>query len=315
MTPQVIVLAGGTGDFGRYLTEALANSADYAVAILTRSSQPTPHPAHPKITTHQTDYTPASLIQILNTTRATALISIIRCANDDYLLLHNNLLKACLASETCKRLIPSEWAGNTDDFPDLPRSYGLTRAPFRKILHSPVAEGIRWTCINHGWFMDYFLPEGKSYMKYIPGEFPIDPLTWTYHVKGTGEEPQTWTCAQDVAAAVVILLGKGEWEPVTYVAGEWGTFNSAATLLERYYDRPFKREYRTLEQIYHDLEHSPTDSASLNLSLAELEECTVTGAVCCPREKTLRQREEFFSGVRFLGLEEMLERAEKEGCI
>lgn len=52
-------------------------------------------------------------------------------------------------------------------------------------------------------------------MRRIPGEFPIDPGAWTYTVRGTGAEPQGWTCGRDVARAVVALLdAENEW--VTY---------------------------------------------------------------------------------------------------
>lgn len=59
--------------------------------------------------------------------------------------------------------------------------------------------------------MDYFVGEKKSYMKYLPGEFPIDLAKWEYVVRGTGDEPQSWTCGRDVAKAVAELLDADEW--------------------------------------------------------------------------------------------------------
>ncbi|RAH71384.1 MFS general substrate transporter [Aspergillus aculeatinus CBS 121060] len=305
MAPQVIILAGGTGGFGRYLAETITSSPDYTVAILTRSNKnPPPWTDHPKITTHQTDYTPTSLVPILNTTQATTLLSLIRCPNDAYLPLHTHLLDACIASQTCKRLIPSEWAGNIDDFPLLPRSYGGTRAPFREILRARAASHhVEWTLVHHGWFMDYFLPAHKSYMAYIPGEFPVDPQTWTYHVKGSGEEAQSWTWSRDLARAVVRLLGRERW------VWSWRLCADDREMA----GRPLKREYRSVEQIEYDVEHHPTPPDDPNIALAELEECTIKGAICCPREKTLRQKEEFFAGMEFVRLEELLVRAEREG--
>ncbi|RAH46775.1 MFS general substrate transporter [Aspergillus brunneoviolaceus CBS 621.78] len=296
MAPQVIVLAGGTGGFGRYLAEAITSSPDYAVAILTRSNKnPPPWTDHPKITTHQTDYTPTSLLPILNTTQATTLLSLIRCPNDAYLPLHTHLLDACIASQTCKRLIPSEWAGNVDDFPLLPRSYGGTRAPFREILRSRAASHhVEWTLVHHGWFMDYFLPDHKSYMAYIPGEFPVDPQTWTYHGFGQG------------GGAVV---GAGAVGMFFLPCLDWRLCADHREMA----GRPFKREYRSVEQIEYDVEHHPTPPDDPNIALAELEECTIKGAICCPREKTLRQKEEFFAGMEFVRLEELLVRAERGG--
>lgn len=44
--------------------------------------------------------------------------------------------------------------------------------------------------------------------------------------------------------------------------------------------------------------------------MAQLEEMMVEGYLGCPREKTLRQREMFFSNIGFMGLKELLRYAE-----
>ncbi|KAL5341195.1 NAD(P)-binding protein [Aspergillus crustosus] len=306
---QIIALAGGTGDLGRYLHEELTKDGSYSVVLLTRKDGPPS--TLPHTCTCTTDYSEASLVSILNSTRATTLISLIRCANSLFLPLHTTLLNACLKSTTCKRFIPSEWAGNIDDFPDIPASYGKTRAPLRKIIEQTAASDLKWTLFNLGWFMDYFVAPEKSYMKYIEGEFPIDIAAWTYTVRGTGDEPQSWTCGRDVGRAVVELLGsKEDWEPVTYVSGGWGTFNEAAALLERFYDRPFTKTYRSLEDIASTVRGYEEGPDIDDVGLPEIEQWTVTGATACPREKTLRQREKYFSGVHFLSVEELLQKAE-----
>lgn len=46
--------------------------------------------------------------------------------------------------------------------------------------------------------------------------------------------------------------------------------------------------------------------------LAQMEEVMVMGCLVCPKEKTLEQRERYFNGLRFLGLEDLLGYA-KEG--
>ncbi|KAL4932873.1 NAD(P)-binding protein [Aspergillus undulatus] len=310
---QVIALAGGTGDLGRYIHEELTKGGWYSVVLLTRKEGPPS--TYPNTTTHQTDYTEASLLNILNATRATALISTIRCDNSAYLPVHRSLLAACLRSETCKRFIPSEWAGNIEGFPDMPRSYGATRAPFRKELEQAPAE-LKWTLFNLGWFMDYFVAPEKSYMKNIPGEFPIDLEKWEYIVRGSGDEPQSWTCGRDVARAVVELLKAEDWEPVTYVAGGWGTFNEAAALLERFYRRKFTRTYRSLADIHAAIQEYESNPANdEEAGLLEVEQWQVEGATAVPERKTLWQRQEYFSNVRFLSLEGLLEAAEGEGCI
>ncbi|RAH65258.1 MFS general substrate transporter [Aspergillus aculeatinus CBS 121060] len=278
--PQVIALAGGRGDLGHYLQEELIKDPRYSVVILTRQTHP-PTLISNRVTTKTTDYTLPSLLHILRTTHTTALISLLRCPDEDYLPLHTTLLKACQLTETCTRFIPSEWAGDIESFPTLPRAYGRTRLPFRAILAeqagsqtsdalSHPVQKIEYTLLNHGWCMEYFLPAHQSHRRCMPGEFPIDLVAWRYTVRGTGEEAQSWTC------------------------------------------RPFERDYRSKEDIETTIQQYEDQPESLELAIAEAEEWTISGATACPKEKTLRQREKFFAGMHFTTVEELLRKAEVE---
>ena len=155
------------------------------------------------------DYTEDSVLSILDSSNATALVSFVNCPHDRYVDIHRSFLNACTQSKGCKRFIPSEWAGNIDDYPLLPSFYATSREPFRTILKG--SNGIEWTLFNNGWLMDYFLPKDKTYMPPIPDEFSVDPNDWRACIKGTGDEVQAWTCARDIAKAVVELLAAAEW--------------------------------------------------------------------------------------------------------
>ena len=106
--------------------------------------------------------------------------------------------------------MPSEYCGNIEAFPLRPRYYGSTREPFRQILREDAGD-VEWTLLECGWFMDYFLPKEKSYMKPVPDEFPIDLDAWTVRIRGTGDEPQSWTLGREVGRAVVELCAAKEW--------------------------------------------------------------------------------------------------------
>ena len=156
------------------------------------------------------------MLSILDASKAGTFISFNNCADEQsFVDIHTAYLRACERSTTCKRFIASEFAGNIDDFPMHPRPYGTTRAPFRKVLEKSV--GIEWTLFNNGWFMDYFVPKDKTYMRPVPTEFPVDPNAWKVCIKGTGDEPQSWTCCRDVGKALVQLLHAPEWVSKHYL--------------------------------------------------------------------------------------------------
>ena len=72
-------------------------------------------------------------------------------------------------------------------------------------------EEVEWTLFNTGWLADYFVPKEYTYMKPVPLEFPVDANGWRANVRGTGDEGQSWTCARDVARAVVELCKADKW--------------------------------------------------------------------------------------------------------
>ena len=71
--------------------------------------------------------------------------------------------------------------------------------------------------------------------------------------------------------------------------------------------RQVPQTHKTLKEIQHSLMTSETMEDRM---LAQMEEVMVMGCLACPKEKTLRQREKYFKGLRFLGLEDLLRYAE-----
>lgn len=126
-----------------------------------------------------------------------------------YNTVHEAMLAACRESRTCKRFVPSEYGGNLRTHPLLPRFYEPTHAAFRNVLAAQ--HHVRWTLVNIGWFMDYFVPTERSYMKPLHPVWPVDIDKWQAVVLGTGEEKIAWTSARDVCKALVRLIEFEEW--------------------------------------------------------------------------------------------------------
>lgn len=162
------------------------------------------------------DYSTDSILRILDETNASTFISFNNSDGQTFVTLHCAFLEACRKSKNCKRFIPSEFAGNIDDFPLYPSFFRTSRVPFREILEQE--KDVEWTIFNNGWLMDYFLTEDKTYMPSIPNEFPIDPNNWKACIRGTGNQVQSFTSARDIAKALIMLLSAPEW--VSYSLGE-----------------------------------------------------------------------------------------------
>ncbi|KAI9652601.1 MAG: hypothetical protein M1831_006705 [Alyxoria varia] len=325
------VAVAAVGDIGRYLVEELNASPDFNVVAVSReaSVEKLRHRlAHveTRILSVSTYTDIDGLVHILDETRATVLISTLNFDNEQYYDIHHAFLRACQASACTTRLIPSEWAGNIDDFPHLPPFYALSRRPFRELLRREEPAGdrkaqgrststsnqkvVEWTLFGCGWLMDYFLPYEVSHITPVPEEFPIHLFSFSAEIRGTGDEMQSWTRARDVARAVVALLRapRGTWEETTYVAGEWSTFKSAIEVLEGFYERKMTVEHKAV--IVDDTAFKAGEKAAFN---GHLDEWMVVGGTAVPREKTLRQREKYFKGISFLKLQDVLDLTQERG--
>ncbi|PHH68971.1 hypothetical protein CDD82_160 [Ophiocordyceps australis] len=251
------------------------------------------------------DYTCASILGILNAVNASALISFSNSDGQTYIDVHRACLDACRKSNTCKRFIPSEYAGNIDEFPNSPSYFTESRVPFRQMLREE--KDVEWTIFNNGWIMDYCLPaHAEKHMPSIPDEFPIDPDGWKACIRGTGDEVQSFTSGQDIGKALVRLLAAPKWEPTTYITGQWSSFNDMVAAMEKFYDRPMPKTFRSEADIHKDTLLPPTPENTTARYLASVEEMMLNAAGACPREKTLRQRREFFADLHFTPLEELL---------
>ncbi|KAL8931107.1 MAG: hypothetical protein Q9208_000211 [Pyrenodesmia sp. 3 TL-2023] len=310
---QTIALAA-VGSMGKFVCEELLADDRFDVVVISRGRDP--WFTSRDVPIRVSDYSHDSVLSIIEDTNASALLSFLNLNDERYITIHRAFLSACLASKTCKRLMPSEFCGDVETWPDRPRFYGTTREPFRQILKAE-AKGVEWTCIENGWFMDYFLPKEKSYMKPVPDEFPINLDTWTARVRGTGDEPQSWTLAREVGKAIVALLGsKTEWEPITYVCGQWGTYNEAIKTMESFYNRPIPRTHTPAAEIRDYVAANLDNDQVYAVQAVMCDEWSIDGATAVPKEKTLRQREKYFKDCKFSGLEEVLQMAKsKEGVL
>ncbi|TQV90345.1 hypothetical protein V2A60_004280 [Cordyceps javanica] len=319
MTSKTIIALAGAGDLAKYIVDAAVSHGNVQVVVLSRSSKDWFEKRSPDVSLHVTDYSAASVREILDATGATALFSVIHTFDAAvYLETHRALLEAVGRSRSCRRFSPSYYAGNIDDFPGVPRFYEDAHQAFHDEMERTAGRGglgLEWTVINQGWIMDYvaiFEEEGrygdKSYMKSAQTIWSINMKDWTATIPGTGDEPATFTAAADVGKAVVALgVTSKPWPKHTYLQGEQTTWNRLVKELETFYDRKLVDvKYRPLDQIQNELQSLTSQDDLAHVALLQTSEWIALGGQGLPQDAVLAQRDKYFAGIRFQTVEELL---------
>ena len=296
------IAIAGAGDLAKYLTEELL-LAGHTVVVLSRSQ-----PAwftRLDITFRTVDYTSVPTLTAA-LSDCDALISAILDYTMRFATAHLALIEACQQSPHCKAFIPSEYAGNTDEYPDQPTFYYANHEPVRKVLREQ--HEIRWTLFNLGWLTDYIVPASQRYIKDVGDNHPVNLTAETIKIPGTGDEKVAFTAVRDAAKAIVLLFNFQDWEPITYVCGETTTWNTVAEKLKRR-TPSLQITHRPKEILDKQVADAVSDDQVI---AAQYEIWSISGAGFLPPEKLARQQEKYFKGLTFRTIDEFFADADKE---
>ncbi|KAF7552840.1 hypothetical protein G7Z17_g4010 [Cylindrodendrum hubeiense] len=289
------VVIAGSGDLTRYICEEFAKTA-HQLTILTRKHKP--QFERPGVTQFITDYTLESLNKGLGD--GEVLISTISDCTQSFVDVHSTLLKACQQSSTCKRFIPSEFAGDIESIPDQPAFYYRTREPLRKALREQ--SDIKWTLVCVGWLIDYVVPAKNRYLKDIGDACPVNLTDGRIVIPGTGKEPVDATWVRDVAKALASLIEAPTWEPYTFISGERTCWNDIVEVIkQRYPDLPTSR--KSLYDLIEILQTSKDEDLILEV---DQQIYSLSYASSLPQDKVQAQRQKYFPGIHFRTLQEGL---------
>ncbi|KAF2815121.1 f420-dependent NADP reductase [Mytilinidion resinicola] len=298
------IAIAGAGDLARYSVEEFLNDR-HEVVVLSRSQKP--RFQRENVTFRITDYSVPSLTKAIDDCEG--LLSAILDYSMASATVHLALLEACRNSAKCKRFIPSEYAGNTDEHPNQPVFYYANHEPVRKALREQ--KEVMWTLFNPGWLTDYLISPDLRYIKDI-GEFhPVRLAEKALVIPGTGDELITFTPARDVAKGVSKLFNHGSWEDIIYVCGQTTTWNAVGEIL-RNRDVPLKISHRSVNELEKQISDAESED---KIIAAQYDIWSTSGAGFLPQEKLKRQAAKYFRGVKFRTVEEFLDDAEKlKGC-
>lgn len=294
------VAIAGAGDMAKYFTEELL-AIGHEVVVLSRSRKDWFN--RDDIEFRQTDYSVESLVGLIEDCQG--LVSGILDYSMNSATVHLALLEACRRSPQCKKFVPSEYAGNTDEYPDEPAFYAANHNPVREALRAQ--DEVIWTLFNLGWLTDYLVPASSRYIKDIGDYHPVDFHKGKITIPGSGDEPIAFTAARDGAKAIAQLMSLGKWEPITYVAGEMSSWNKVADILDKrgYH---LKKSYRPVALLHQQVERAETEEQVI---AAQYELWSVSGAGFLPQDKLKRQAETCFKGIKFRTIEEVMDDAVK----
>lgn len=300
MTVKTVAIAGA-GDVAKYLVEELART-NHRTVILSRANRD--WFVNQQVEIRITDYTEASLTPLLKD--VDVLISLLHDNSDFYNKAHLAMIAASNMSPRCKRFIPSECGGNIEDYPQHPLFYVPTHGAIREVLASQ--SDLEYTLFNLGWFMDYFIPSDKTYMKPLPGIWPLDLEQKTLRILGSGDEPVTFTAARDAARALTHLVDVPDWPKYTYVAGETTTWNQVLRKMEKRFQTNFEVSRRSQDEIERSIDSfDDGDISSLWLDYMDL--WNATGAAGLPFDKTQQQKSTMFNKLKTMSIENLMDKA------
>ncbi|KAH7303974.1 hypothetical protein B0I35DRAFT_363994 [Stachybotrys elegans] len=246
---SVVVVAGGLGDLGRLIVDALIGSGKHEVYITTRKAlkeEPeariSPLTGRPYMPIICTDYSEDSILEVLTE------------RNVDV----KRLISAADRCACVKRFIPSEFNVEYDVGDDV-LPYMEKRFHMEARKHLAGTRDLEYTFIYPGMFMDYFgLPRVQSCLRQLC--FFIDPENGVAVLPDDGEAKMSMTVTIDAARYIVLALELEKWPRIMTTVASTVTLNNLVKLVEQSMGKKLQVSYQPVEKLLkHEVIDLPTN--------------------------------------------------------
>ncbi|KAK0705795.1 hypothetical protein B0T21DRAFT_320564 [Apiosordaria backusii] len=243
----IVAVAGGTGNVGRAIVEAILATGKHQVKVLSRS----PNPALEKeigAPIIPVDYSSIpAIVKVLEDNQIDTVVSSISMHSEtvpnEFELIH-----AADLSKVTKRLISSEWG-----VPVTEAQQGLIPSVPHKLAAFSLLQqttSLEYTVFHNGFFMDYWgIPRVKSYLARTPLISWLDIPNNSAAIPGSGETYAHFTHTLDVAKFVAASLDLPKWEKETFIYGDRLTWNQFLKLAEEAKGVKFDVKYDSVENM------------------------------------------------------------------
>ncbi|KAH8664582.1 hypothetical protein BX600DRAFT_301799 [Xylariales sp. PMI_506] len=245
----VIAVAGGTGNVGRTIVEAILATGKHEVKILARKPNPEAE-AELGVPIIVVDYANhEALIKTLEANAIHTVISTISMMPTSGQPFEPELIRAADASKTTRRMISSDWGVPVKpEYSESLPSVG-TRLTARAALEATT--DLEHTVFHTGFFLDYWGAESSITSHMPPLVMVVDLAHGAASIPGSGDVPVVFTHTRDIARFVVASLDleAGTWDPVTTVVGDRLTWNEFVALVEEVRGIKMNVTYDSVEKL------------------------------------------------------------------
>ncbi|KAJ4329322.1 hypothetical protein N0V84_000217 [Fusarium piperis] len=253
---SIVVVAGGSGDLGRLIVEALFETGKHEVYVLSRGSpEDAPERVSPLtgkayVPFIQTDYSSTdALTESLDIRGVEVVICAFSLRNDSACNAQLQLIQAADHTSSVKRFIPSEFNIDYDLGDAVPYSNKRFHLAGRRALEKTSLE---FSYIYPGMFMDYYgIPKFETLLR--PLCFFIDPLNQVAVLPDDGEANMSMSLTTDVARYTALALDLDKWPRVMTTTASTVTLKGLVHLFEKHTGHAFKVEYQPVSKF---LEHN-----------------------------------------------------------
>ncbi|ETI25726.1 hypothetical protein G647_02500 [Cladophialophora carrionii CBS 160.54] len=238
-----VAVAGGTGDLGRTIVDALKESPNHKVIVLARKESKAPEIDVPVFAVDYGDV--ESVSRLLETNDVHTVVSALSIRGPTEAASEISLVKAAAMAKATKRFVASEYGtlAPTD------RSIQLPQHESRLAVIAELQKtDLEWTRIHNGYFLDYFgMPHVESHM--TPVAFTVDMANKAAAIPGTGDDVVAFTYTRDLAKFVVAALDLPVWDEAMFCYGDKMTWNEFLRVAEEMRGSKFTVAYDSVETL------------------------------------------------------------------
>ncbi|OPB42119.1 hypothetical protein A0O28_0032360 [Trichoderma guizhouense] len=274
-----IAIAGGTGNVGRTISDALVATAKYKVILLARGASKDLSPNAPPLI--NVDYGDIDAVaNILEEHNVHTVISAIKVIAPEAGVSEVNLIKAAAKSSATKRLRLLQ--------------HQVRLASIEQLRES----NLEWTRFYNGYFLDYYgMPYIDSHISELIS-FIFDIPNKAAVIPGTGNDLVSFTYTRDVANFVVKALDLTKWEEEMFCYGDKVTLNQFLGLVEEATGSKFNVTYDSLEKLEKgEASELPANAAEykhlpkhiLQMYFSKFGQYIIAGLFDTPAEKSLNK--------------------------